>query len=157
MTTITLNTRINAPIGRVFDLARSIDFHKISMQTTNEEAIAGRMKGLIEFGETVMWKAKHFGFYQKLTVEIIEFKSPEMFEDVMVKGAFKRMKHLHHFKLEDGETNMSDEFEFESPFGILGRLVDRFVLKRYLMNLLLRRNKELKSVAEGSEWRIILK
>ena len=69
MSFIKLETYISAPIEKVFDLARSIDLHKVSTLGTNEEAIAGRTTGLIELGETVTWQAKHFGLYQKLTVK----------------------------------------------------------------------------------------
>ena len=95
MPKILLETEINAPIDRVFDLARSIDLHKVSTTGTNEEAVAGKTSGLIELNETVTWRAKHFGIYQKLTVKVIEFERPTLFADVMLKGAFKSMRHSH--------------------------------------------------------------
>ena len=57
MPTINLTTEINAPIEICFDLSRSIDLHKHSMEHTGEEAIAGRTSGLIEDGEFVAWQA----------------------------------------------------------------------------------------------------
>ena len=39
MPTITLVTKINAPIERCFDLARSIDLHQHTSSKTNEKAI----------------------------------------------------------------------------------------------------------------------
>ena len=156
MVKIQLNTKIKAPIERVFDLARSIDFHKISTKGTNEEAVSGRTEGLIELGETVTWEAKHFGVYQKLTVEVIGFDSPVMFEDVMLKGAFKKMKHTHRFKKDGNETIMTDEFDFESPFGLAGKMIDFFVLKSYMTKLLENRYEVLKIIAEGNEWKKIL-
>ena len=51
MPTINLTTEINAPIEICFDLSRSIDLHKQSMEHTKEEAIAGRTSGLIEDGD----------------------------------------------------------------------------------------------------------
>ena len=41
MIRIKLHTKIQAPIERIFNLARSIDFHKVSMDETKEEVIAG--------------------------------------------------------------------------------------------------------------------
>jgi hypothetical protein len=67
MTQIELSTHINAPIGRCFDLARSIELHVESTKQTGERAIAGRTSGLIELGESVTWRAKHFGIWQNLT------------------------------------------------------------------------------------------
>nr|WP_321225937.1 hypothetical protein [uncultured Psychroserpens sp.] len=64
MPTIEIKTYISADIQTCFDLARNIDFHKASMEHSNEKAIAGKTSGLIGLGEWVTWEAKHFGNYQ---------------------------------------------------------------------------------------------
>ena len=43
---------------------------------------------------------------------------------------------------------MADDWEHTSPFGPLGRLVDRLVLGRYMRGLLETRNAALKAEAE---------
>tara|TARA_Y100000385_G_scaffold50965_1_gene47775 strand:+ start:2192 stop:2338 length:147 start_codon:yes stop_codon:yes gene_type:complete len=48
MPIIKIETIINAPIDRVFDLARSIDLHTLSTKETNEKAVAGKTSGFIE-------------------------------------------------------------------------------------------------------------
>ncbi|WP_255562494.1 hypothetical protein [Pedobacter sp. D749] len=55
MPTIILKTLINAPIGRCFDLARSIDLHLQSMQSSGEKAIAGKNSGLIDLECQAFW------------------------------------------------------------------------------------------------------
>src|ERR1700759_359494 len=94
---IELSTMIDAPIQVCFDLSRSIDLHIESTKQTGEKAIAGRTSGLIEMGESVTWRAKHFGVWQNLTSKITEFKSPDYFTDEMVSGAFKSFRHEHLF------------------------------------------------------------
>ena len=76
MPKIELQTEIKADRSIVFDLSRSIDLHKISTEHTNEEAIAGKTRGLIDLNESVTWKAKHFGIYQKLTSKITHLTDP---------------------------------------------------------------------------------
>ena len=76
MAKIVLDTIINAPIEIVFDLSRSIDMHIESTKQTGEQAIAGRKSGLIELGETVTWRAKHFGIWQSLTSKITDYNYP---------------------------------------------------------------------------------
>lgn len=93
MTTIHLETNINAHVEQVFDLSRSIDLHLESTAKTNERAIAGVTSGLIEYGETVTWRAKHFGVYQNFTSKITQYDYPNSFTDEMQKGAFKSFKH----------------------------------------------------------------
>lgn len=153
MSTIYLDTIIKADIQTVFDLARDIDLHQKSTFKTGEKAIAGRTSGLIEEGETVMWRAKHLGIYQTLTTKIISMKKPYHFTDIMLKGAFKSMKHQHIFRQEDKNTIMTDIFEFHSPFGIIGKIFDVLFLKNYMKKFLLERNKLIKFTAENKQKR----
>jgi ligand-binding SRPBCC domain-containing protein len=156
MEKIILETYIEAPIERVFDLSRSIDLHKISTKGTKEEAIDGKTSGLIELNETVTWRAKHLGVFQKLTVVVTKLERPYIFEDKMTKGAFSKMKHTHKFEEAKNGTKMTDIFEFKSPLGILGNLANILFLKSYMTNFLKTKNEELKSVAESDDWRKIL-
>ena len=157
MAVIKIETIINAPLQRVFDLSRSIDLHKISAGKTNEEAIAGKVSGLIGIGETVTWKAKHFGVYQKLTVKITEFDSPNYFSDEMVKGAFKSFKHTHEFKEFNNHTLMTDYFDYKSPFGFLGKIIDSVFLEKYMKDFLSERNQVIKEFSETEKWKLVLK
>ena len=61
MPIVKLVTDIRAPIERVFDLSLSIDMHKASMAGSGETAVAGVTSGLIGLGESVTWRARHFG------------------------------------------------------------------------------------------------
>ena len=148
MPTIEINTFIIANIERCFNIARSIDLHVDSMAKTKETAIAGRVSGLIEFGETVTWRAKHFGVWHTLTSKITGFDFPYSFTDEMVTGAFKSFKHQHLFFSQNDGTLMIDIFEFESPFGIFGNLANVLFLKNYLRKLLQNRNRLIKENAE---------
>lgn len=148
MSIIHLQTVIKADIQTVFDLARDIDLHQKSTFKTGEKAIAGRTSGLIEQGETVTWRAKHLGFYQTHTSEIINMEKPDQFTDIMLKGTFKSLRHQHVFRQEGENTVMTDIFEFESPLGIIGKLFNRFFLKNYMTGFLLERNKLIKATAE---------
>jgi ligand-binding SRPBCC domain-containing protein len=148
MSTIHLKTTIKADIHKVFDLSRDIDLHQKSTSKTHEKAIAGRTSGLIENNETVTWRGKHLGVYQTHTLKIINMEKPYQFTDIMLKGTFKSFKHQHLFKQEGDNTIMTDIFEFESPFGIIGKIFNSIFLKDYLKKFLLERNKIIKITAE---------
>jgi ligand-binding SRPBCC domain-containing protein len=152
--TIRLSTRIAAPRERVFDLTRSIDLHTRSLDWTREEPVAGRMSGLIGLGETVTWRARHLGVRQRLTSRIRAYDRPAYFQDVMVRGAFAWMEHDHWFDTTpDGGTVLRDDFRFAAPLGVLGRIAEALVLRRYMTRFLERRNAVIKRVAESEEWR----
>ncbi len=151
MTVIELTTAIESDVYRCFDLTRDIDIHQLSTKNTNEKAIAGRTRGRCELGDTITWEAKHFGIRMRLRVEITKFNMPYFFEDKMVKGPFKSMRHEHHFKETSSGTVMSDRFEYQIPFGFLGQLFNKMVLKSYLTQFLVERNKIIKAIAERKE------
>ncbi|ASK29909.1 cell division protein [Chryseobacterium sp. T16E-39] len=148
MSKIYLETIIKADVHIVFDRARDIDLHQRSTFKSQERAIAGRTRGLIELNETVTWKAKYLGFNQTHTSKIISMERPSEFTDIMLKGTFKSFIHQHIFKNEGENTIMIDVLEFESPLGIVGRLFNRFFLKNYLTGFLLERNAIIKKTAE---------
>ena len=156
MPVIELITLINAPVERCFDLARSIDLHQLSTKGTDEKAVAGVTSGLIGKGQQVTWKARHFGITQKLTSKITDFKYPVYFRDEMLEGAFRKITHDHIFTKQEDKTLMRDVFEFESPGGFLGVIFNKLILTGYLRDLIIRRNKIIKEVAEGDRWKTIL-
>ena len=142
------NIFINAPINVCFDLARNVDVHKETTSKTKERAIDGVIVGLMENGDTVTWEATHLGVKQKLTAKIIEMEKPYKFTDVMVKGAFHSFTHTHEFIESGTGTIMKDTFSYKSPFGILGIIVDKLFLEKYMRNFIVNRAKELKRIAE---------
>ena len=148
MTRIHLETLIAAPVERVFDLARDIDFHQRSMAHTGERAVAGRTSGLIELGETVTWRAKHLGLRWSLTSRITAFDRPRLFVDEEVAGPFAAYRHEHRFEATPGGTRMTDDWQHRSPFGVLGIIADRLVLRRMLTRLLETRNGAIAAEAE---------
>ena len=156
MPLIELTTIIDAPLERCFDLARSIDLHKLSTEGTDEEAVAGVTSGLIGMGEEVTWRARHFGIMQTLTSRIAKFEPPYRFRDEMIKGIFKSITHDHLFHESEGKTVMKDRFHFASPGWIFGVMLNQWVLTSYLRSLLTQRNAIIKRVAESDDWRGIL-
>jgi len=156
MPLIEIELEIDAPIERVFDLARCIDLHVETMSRTNEKAIGGVTKGLINLGETVTWQATHFGIRQRLTSKITKYNRPFHFQDAMLKGAFKRFTHDHFFEQKDEKVLMRDRFDYVSPLWILGKIADALFLENYMRKLLTARNRLIKRIAESEDWRKFL-
>jgi len=156
MVKLTLTTIITADINVCFDLSRSIDLHKISTKHTNEKAIAGVVKGLINYKEFVTWEAVHFGVKQKLSTKITAFEKPSFFKDEQISGPFSELGHEHHFEQLGDEVKMTDVFRFKAPFGVIGRLAEVIFLKRYMSKLLIKRNEVIKDYAETNKWKEVI-
>src|SRR5580658_4909287 len=132
MVTIEDLTAIRAPIERCFDLARSVEVHLAGNVHSGEQAVAGAgvTSGLIGLGRRVTWRAKHFGVWHNLTSEITAMDRPAWFQDNMVQGIFRFMKHDHFFRaLSREETEMKDVFCFAAPPPMLGLLAEAVFLR----------------------------
>ena len=150
---------VQAPLQRTFDLARSIEVHLLGNTHFGEQATAGTQTGLIGPGESVTWRAKHFGVRQYLTSAITAWEPPVYFQDTMLRGVFKSMRHDHYFlalPVTEGEhpkTEMRDVFRFAAPLGLLGLAAERLVLTSYMRALLRERNGTIQAVAANGDWR----
>lgn len=156
MQRIILETPIKAPAEICYDLSLSVDLHQLSTAKTQEHIVEGVREGVMKSGESVTWRAKHFGIWLELTSKITEARRPEYFVDEMQKGAFKSLRHEHHFISTNKGTLMKDIFTFESPLGIFGKMADKLVLENYLKDFLAERNQCIKEIAESGRWRDIL-
>jgi ligand-binding SRPBCC domain-containing protein len=148
MTTITIVTTIRGTPERCFDASRDLDLHLESMGHTGERAVAGRTSGLIELGEEVTWEGRHFGIVQRFTSAIMAYDRPRHFQDSMVRGAFRSFVHDHYFEACEDGTCMTDVLVFQSPLGVLGAIVDRFLMAKYLTRMLTKRNEIVKAALE---------
>ncbi len=149
MRTINLITKIDAPKKVIFDLSRNIDVHQNSASKTNEIAIAGVTSGLINLNETVTWRGKHFGLYLTHKSRITAMVFYDYFVDEMEEGKFKSFKHEHTFIEKEKKTVMIDNLNYETPFGIFGKIFDKIILRKHLTNFIIERNKVLKELAEN--------
>jgi ligand-binding SRPBCC domain-containing protein len=153
---IEVTTRIRAPQARCFYLALSVDLHAVSAQQTQEQIVGGVRSGILQLGDSVTFRARHFGIWQTLTSKITDYKQTSYFCDEMQRGAFKAMRHEHYFEAEGEITVMRDIFEFASPLGFLGKMVDDLVLSEYIRHFLVQRGAVVKRYAETAAWQTVL-
>lgn len=156
MPTLHLTSFVAAPRDRVFDLSRNISLHKVSMEQFKEEAVGGIRSGLINKEDTVTWKGKHLYKTRYFTSKITEMKPYETFTDKMIKGDFKSFEHQHFFKPTDNGTIVIDILNYETPYGWIGNLVNKFYLNSYLEKLINHRNNVIKQFAESDKWMALL-
>lgn len=131
------------PVEQLFDRARSIDLHLDSQRTAGERAVVGVTSGLIGDGQDVTWRARHFGIPLTMTSRITAFDYPHSFTDEQVRGPFKTFRHVHEFEATGTGCTMTDRVEFTAPFGPLGRIAEKLVLRRYLERLIAARGMYL--------------
>jgi ligand-binding SRPBCC domain-containing protein len=72
----------------------------------------------------------------------------------MVSGLFREYRHVHAFRptldarsdgsIETASTTMDDDVSWTTPFGPIGMLADRLLVRRLLLGLLRERNEEIR-------------
>jgi ligand-binding SRPBCC domain-containing protein len=148
MASIRVETVIQAPMDRCFDLARSVEAHLASTAKTKERVVDGRKEGLFELGDSVTWEATYFGLRMRQGSTITRSEPPHVFVDEGTTGPLGNFRHVHQFVPEHGATLMVDTFEYELPTSLGGRLADRLLVERRLRRLLTDRAAYLKAEAE---------
>lgn len=139
--TFVVKTDADVSARKMFEISLDIDAHVSSMQQSGERAIAGTTSGAIGLGETVTWRARHFGIWFTMTSEITEIEKPARFVDQQVSGPFKTFVHEHRFEPVGDGCRMTDTITVGSP--VFGRLAERVVLVPYLRRLITKRNGHL--------------
>jgi ligand-binding SRPBCC domain-containing protein len=91
--------------------------------------IAETTKQTIVEGQEAIIEGKII-FLQRKWRSKITYLKPYTYVDEMLKGPLK-WKHTHLFKkIDEFETNVIDEIEYEIPFGIFGKLFEGFVFSK---------------------------
>ena len=143
--TLEVVTRIAAQPAEVFDLSLDVGAHTASMSGSGERIVGGVRTGHMKLGDTVTWSARHFGIPWRMTSRISAYERPVRFVDEQVRGPFRHWHHEHSFTWDaaSGTTQMRDVISFAAPFGVIGRVAERLVLRRYMERLVASRNKHL--------------
>ncbi|WP_243062283.1 SRPBCC family protein [Humibacter sp. RRB41] len=147
---LTVVTETTRSVIDLFEVSLDIDAHVGSMRQSKERAVDGVRSGQIGLGQTVTWRARHFGVWFTMTSKITELERPARFVDQQVVGPFKSFRHEHVFEEVDGLARMTDTITLASP--VFGRVVELLVLVPYLRKLIQQRNQHLLGLLESTPW-----
>ena len=90
------------------------------METSDREIVEGLR--MTVSGRLALYNSK---WYSKIS---LVDKSKHKYIDEMVKGPFKKWKHVHLFsEIGKNQTVVTDKIEFELPFFFLGKLMEGYV------------------------------
>jgi len=156
MPTIHLTTFIAQSAEIVFDLSRHVGLHKDAMVAYREEAVAGTRFGLLESGETITWRSRHFFKDRLMRLRVLKLVKPERYVLEQAMGPFAEFRHERHVKPCENGSILINLIHYEWPQGRLGRIADRLYLGNYLENLIQQHNETIRKSAEGNRWKTYL-
>lgn len=84
----------------------------------------------MEKGTVIDYTIRLYGIPMKWKTVITDYDPPYSFTDTQVKGPYKTWIHTHRFTPKDGGTLMTDDVQYEVPFGFLGDVVKTLFVKR---------------------------
>jgi ligand-binding SRPBCC domain-containing protein len=134
MSQITVSTELDAPIEVVF--AFHLDPRnaaRISPRGTRVVSVEAPEQ--VRQGDLISLAVRQFPspFTRRWSVRIDRVEEPFAVVDVALAGPFPVWRHEHLFAAAgDGRTLLTDRVTYELPFGGLGRLADRLVVRRVL-------------------------
>lgn len=74
-----------------------------------------------------------FGFIKiKWTIRLTDFKHYSIITDTQIKGPFKVWIHQHCFAESESNTIMTDKINYKLPMGVLGKLLNKIIIKKLI-------------------------
>jgi len=87
-------------------------------------------------GSVAVIETKLFGLFPaRWVAEHTLYDPPRMFEDVQVRGPFRKWRHRHIVEPHASGALLRDEVEYEPPLGLLGRAAAPLLIERRLRRL----------------------
>lgn len=154
--TIRVETWINAPMERCFEIALRVETHGGSAlieRVIDGPGGSGDSDRCMHDGDQLTRESKHFGKKIRYTTRIEQVRPFTYFREMRVSGALSRYEHDHHFAPMDDGTRMRDEICFAVPMGGLGKLATKMFLRKRLTAVLRARSHEIKRLAESDIWK----
>jgi ligand-binding SRPBCC domain-containing protein len=156
MVHIHITTFIQAPLQRVYDLARNLSVLKSSLQDTPAEVSSGAGGSLLATGDTLTFQSRNLGKTRTVTARVMEMDGSSHFTEEQVKGDLKSFRHAHHFKETDNGTIMIDLIECEGPRDFFGSMAGEGALRKFIERVAGKRIAQIRQYAESDKWKAVL-
>lgn len=92
--------------------------------------------GISQVGSRAIIETNIIGpFKTRWIAEHTVYQPPHLFEDVQIRGPFRRWRHRHIINAHPEGATLRDEIEYEPPLGILGRLLAPLLIEKRLRKL----------------------
>lgn len=142
---------IHAPVSDVFEFFE--DPRNLAKITPNNMnfTIVKMDRPPMRPGFRIKYEIKWLGIGLSWLTTITEYDPGKRFLDVQTRGPYAVWEHEHRFEEVDGETIMRDRVRYQLPFGILGSIVHRLIVRRQLERIFDYRTQRIRKMYEAEK------
>jgi ligand-binding SRPBCC domain-containing protein len=145
---ITLSTEVAAPIGDVF--AFHLDPRNASrIAPRGQRVLSVEAPETVQRGDEIRLAVRQlpWPFAQHWRVRIEAVDESGAVVDVALAGPFPTWRHEHLFTYAgEGRTLLTDRVTYQLPYGALGRLADRLLVRRMLLRAFRERHERTRAI-----------
>ncbi len=121
---------IDAPVEEVFGFVNDFDNFIRTSSPDTEMEILSRDEGPQRVGFTLKARTKVGGQVWEVEVETTEFVENKRYAARQKGGPLKKFNMLDTFEPSNGGTRWTSILEYELPYSLLGRLIDRLKVRK---------------------------
>jgi len=144
-----LSVQIDAPVDVVFhfhDDPRNL--LRITPPEVKIELL--EVRGEEPEGREIRMRMTQFGVLRnELLIRFVTYDPPHLLIDEQREGPFRFWRQTRQFEEIGEATRLTDIVEYEVPFGIPGRLMDRFVIAPRIRAMFEYRQQRTRAIIEG--------
>jgi ligand-binding SRPBCC domain-containing protein len=143
------SVEINCSVERAFDFHRDTN----NLKLITPPGISVKIESIelpLKLGSEIVLNVTQFGLIRnKWHIKLTEFVENKLITDTQIAGPFAVWKHKHIFEDNGESTQMTDEIEFELPFGLLGDIAYNVFVARIIRKQFEYRQRITKQILEG--------
>ncbi len=126
---------ITAPIEEVFEFfCEPANLGKITPKSVGFRDLTPDARPMRP-GLRIIHEIRWFGMPLRWETRIEEYDPPNAFVDTQISGPYKSWRHRHSFEEVPGGTLMCDYVQYALPFGPLGAITQKLMVKRQLKHI----------------------
>lgn len=139
--------KVNAPIEEVWDFISSpANLKEITPDYMGFDITSGHLSDKMYEGMIITYKVSPLlGIKTDWMTEITHIREMEYFVDEQRIGPYKLWHHQHHISPIEGGVLMKDIVTYAPPFGLIGAVANRIVIKNKLEEIFNYRFKAVES------------
>lgn len=94
-------------------------------------------------GTLIDYSLSLYGIPLRWQTKISQWQPPAQFQDVQLRGPYRRWEHTHTFEEKNGGTLMRDQVKYEVPGGTLAPLMNKLFVSKQISRIFEYRKKKI--------------